>query len=335
MQNSTWGIQNGMLNTFCILNSELTEMPDVEYVPQLATLTKIPPSGDQWVHEIKLDGYRVGCLITGGRIRLVSRRGLDWTPKFPEIVEAFRALGLKNAIIDGELVIMLPNGRSSFEAMQRAVASRPPRKDLVYFAFDLIQLEGQRIDRLPLEARKARLQRLLGTTKTGRIRYTEHVEGRGSDVFDQACRMGVEGIISKRRDLPYHPGRHDSWRKIKCLQRGLFVIGGFTDQEGAQEGLGALLVGRYDGNTLVYSGRVGTGFTQAVSRDLRNRLEAIEQGECPFDPPPPGPLVRTAHWVEPALVCEATFIERTAAGVLRAPSFQGLRPTIKAKDVSL
>jgi bifunctional non-homologous end joining protein LigD len=308
-------------------------MPLVEYVPQLATLTKTPPSGDQWVHEIKLDGYRVGCVITDGRIRLVSRRGLDWTPKFPEIVEAFRALGVKNGLIDGDLVVMLPDGRSSFEAMQRAVASRPPRKGLVYFAFDLIQLEGERIERLPLEARKTRLLELLGTAKTGRIRYTEHVEGRGSDVFEQACRMGVEGIISKRRDLPYQPGRHDSWRKIKCLQRGLFVVGGFTDQEGAQEGLGALLVGRYEGVKLVYSGRVGTGFSQAVARDLRRQLEAIEQRNCPFDPPPPGPLPRTAHWVKPTLVCEATFIEKTAAGVLRAPSFQGLRPTVRAKDV--
>jgi bifunctional non-homologous end joining protein LigD len=308
----------------------------MEYVPQLATLTKTPPSGNEWVHEIKLDGYRVGCLITGGRIRLVSRRGLDWTSKFPEIVEALRALGLNNALIDGELVVMLPDGRSSFAAMQQAVASRPPRQGLVYFAFDLIHLEGEGIDRLPLEKRKARLLELLGPSRDARIRYTEHVEGRGGDVFDQACRMGVEGIISKRRDLPYQPGRRDSWRKTKCLQRGLFVIGGFTDQEGAQKGLlGALLIGRYEGNRLVYSGRVGTGFSQAVARDLLKQLVAIEKRECPFDPPPPGPLVRSAHahWVKPTLVCEATFLEWTSAGVLRAPSFQGLKPGIQARNI--
>jgi bifunctional non-homologous end joining protein LigD len=308
-------------------------MAPAEYVPQLATLAKTPPSGDEWVHEIKLDGYRVGCLIADGRVRLVSRRGLDWTSKFPEIVDAFRALGVKEGLIDGELVVMLPNGRSSFEAMQRAVASRPPRQGLVYFAFDLLHLESERIDRLPLEARKARLLKLLGPSKTGRIRYTEHVGARGSEVLDQACRMGVEGIVSKRRDLPYQPGRRDSWRKVKCLQRGLFVIGGFTDQEGGQDGLGALIVGHYEGTRLVYSGRVGTGFTLALARDLRKRLESIGQRGCPFDPPPPGPLVRAAHWVEPTLVCEATFIEKTAAGVLRAPSFQGLRPAVKAKDV--
>ena len=296
-----------------------------DYVPQLATLTKTPPTGDKWVHEIKLDGYRVGCVVAGGRIRLISRNGLDWTAKFPEIVESIRALGVQNALIDGELVVMLPSGRSSFEAMQQAVASPSRRKGLVYFAFDLIHLEGERIDRLPLEARKARLQKLLASSKTGRLRYSEHVEGDGGEVFDQACRLGLEGIISKRRDLPYQPGRRDSWRKIKCLQRGLFVIGGFTDQEGSQNGLGALLVGRYDGKRLVYCGRVGTGFTQAVARELRSRLEAMEQRACPFDPAPSGPLGRTGHWVKPTLACEATFIEQTAAGMLRAPSFQGLR----------
>jgi bifunctional non-homologous end joining protein LigD len=285
------------------------------------------------VHEIKLDGYRVGCLISNGRIRLVSRKGLDWTTKFPEITDAIAALGIKNGLLDGELVVLLPDGRSSFEAMQQAVAKRSPRKGLVYFAFDLLHLEGDAIERLPLEERKARLQQLIGPSKTGRVRYTEHVEGRGTDVFDQVCKMGLEGIISKRRDLPYQPGRRDGWRKIKCLRRGLFVIGGFTDQEGAQKGLGALLVGRYDGARLVYNGRVGTGFTQAAARDLRTRLEAIEQRECPFDPAPAGPLARTGHWVKPALVCEATFIEQTNAGVLRAPAFQGIRSGVKPRDV--
>ena len=265
----------------------------------------------------------------------MSRNGLDWTLKFPEIVEAIEALGIRDGLIDGELVVMLPSGRSSFEAMQQAVAKRPPRKGLVYFAFDLIHLEGDRIERQPLEERKARLQKLIGPSKAGRIRYTEHVEGRGTEVFEQVCKMGLEGIISKRRDLPYQPGRRDSWRKIKCLQRGLFVVGGFTDQEGAQKGLGALLVGRYDGKRLVHCGRVGTGFTQAVARDLRARLEAIEQPACPFDPPPSGPLLRTGHWVKPVLVCEATFIEQTNAGMLRAPAFQGLKTGVKPRDVTV
>jgi bifunctional non-homologous end joining protein LigD len=264
-------------------------------------------------------------VISSGRVRLVSRRGLDWTPKFPEIVEAIRTLGVENGLIDGELVVILPNGRSSFEAMQQAAANRSRRAGLVYYAFDLIHLEGERIDRLPLEQRKARLKALVGDAKAGRIRYAEHVEGRGTDVFDHACRMGLEGIVSKRRDLPYQPGRRDSWRKIKCLKRDVFVVGGFTDQEGMQDGLGALLIGRYEGKRLVYCGRVGTGFTQAVALDLKRRLAALEQEHCPFDPTPPGQLARIGHWVKPELRCEATFIEWTAAGVLRAPAFQGLK----------
>lgn len=303
------------------------------YLPQLATLTRTPPSGDEWVHEIKLDGYRVGCLVTGGHVRLISRHGLDWTTTFPEIVTAVQALALEDALIDGELVVMLPDGRTSFEAMQQAASNRSARRALVYFAFDLIHLEGEQIHRLPLDERKARLRALIGESKSGRIRYTEHVEGRGDDVFDQVCRMGLEGIVSKRRDLPYQPGRRGGWRKIKCLQRDVFVIGGFTHQEGAQRGLGALLIGKYDGGRLVYCGRVGTGFTQAVARTLRAQLEALEQERPPFDPPPSGPLARTGHWVKPTLVCEATFIERTAAGVLRAPSFQGIRSDMKAKNV--
>ena len=298
----------------------------VAYEPQLATLSRTPPSGDKWVHEIKLDGYRVGCLISDGRVRLVSRRGLDWTSTFPEIVEAFRRLDVREAVIDGELVVILPDGRSSFEAMQQAVASPSRRTGLVYYAFDLLRLDGERIDRLPLEARKARLLALLGRAKAARIRYTEHLDGRGSEVFEQACRMGLEGIVSKRRDLPYQPGRRDSWRKTKCLRRGRFVIGGFTDQEGSQQGLGALLVGSYQGRSLVYNGRVGTGFTHALASELRNRLEAIEQHECPFESPP-RPLPRSVHWVKPLLVCEVSYTERTAAGVLRAPSFGGLTST--------
>jgi bifunctional non-homologous end joining protein LigD len=305
------------------------------YTPQLATLSKTPPSGAQWVHEIKLDGYRVGCLVSGGRVRLVSRSGLDWTPKFPEIAEAVKALGAKEALIDGELVVMQPDGRTSFEAMQNAAASRSARSGLLYFAFDLLHLEGEQIGRLPLEARKQRLRALIGPSKSGRIRYVEHFEGRGDEVFDQACRMGLEGIVSKRRDLPYQAGRRDIWRKTKCLQRSVFVIGGFTDQESSQGGLGALLVGAWDGKKLVYCGRVGTGFSHAFATELRRTLEAITQRMPPFDPLPPAALVRSAHWVKPTLVCEATFIEKTSAGMLRAPSFQGLKPDVKARDVRL
>jgi len=306
-----------------------------DYVPQLASLVKTPPSGDEWLHEIKLDGYRIGCLIAGDRIRLISRNGQDWTSVFPEIVEAARTLAVKDAIVDGEIVMLQPDGRTSFEALQQSISGRGHRARLVYFVFDLLRLEGERIDRLPLEARKARLLKLLGRRKTGRIRYTEHIDGRGSAFFDEACRLGLEGIVSKRRDLPYQPGRRDSWRKTKCVRRGLFVVGGFTDPEGSRVGLGALVVGRYDASRLVFAGRVGTGFSHSVAIDLRQKLESTAQRDCPFDPRPAGPLGRNAHWVTPTLVCEVTFTEWTEAGVLRHPSFQGVRAGVKPTDVAL
>jgi bifunctional non-homologous end joining protein LigD len=295
-----------------------------EYVPQLTTLVKTPPSGDEWLHEIKLDGYRIGCLIADGQVRLVSRNGLDWTGRFPEITDAARKLPVASAVIDGELVVLQADGRTNFEAMQRAASGRPPRTGLVYFAFDLLRLDGERIDRLPLETRKARLLTLIGDGKTGRIRYTDHVHGRGSEFFEQACRLGLEGIISKRRDLPYQPGARDSWRKTKCLKREHFVIGGFTDPEGSRAGIGALLVGRRDGARLVFCGRVGTGFSHALALDLRRQLDGLAQKTPPFDPPPPPQFAKSAHWVAPSLACEVTFIEWTGAGVLRHPSFQRL-----------
>jgi len=308
-------------------------MAPLDYVPQLATLTKTPPTGDRWLHEIKLDGYRVGCLIADGRVRLLSRNGRDWTDMFPEIVAAARALRAREAVIDGELVILQADGRASFEAMQRAIAGSGTRAGLVYFAFDLLRLDGDRVDRHPLEQRKASLLALVGQGQKGRIRYVEHFTGDGREIFEHACRLGLEGIVSKRRDLPYQPGRRDSWRKTKCLQREAFMIGGFTEPEGSRSGIGALLIGRVTGRRLIFCGRVGTGFTQAVALDLRRRLEATAQAACPFDPSPSGPLARGARWVAPTLACEVTFSEWTEAGVLRQPSFQGLRAiSTPAKD---
>ena len=307
-------------------------MAHADYYPKLATLVKTPPSGDQWIHEIKYDGYRIGCVIEKGRVRLISRNGKDWTEVFPEIAEAARKLKADEALIDGEVAMVLPDGKTSFEALQQAAAGSASHAPLVYFVFDLLRLGRDRIERLPLEERKARLRNLVGGRQTGRIRYAEHIEGRGDTLFEHASRLGLEGIVSKRRDLPYQPGRHDSWRKTKVMQRQTFVIGGFTDPEGTRAGIGALLVGYYEGSRLVFSGRVGTGFSHAFAVDLRRRLDQVAQRECPFDPAPGGPE-RHAHWVKPALSCDVTFVERTDDGRLRHPSFQGLRSDVKPKDV--
>ena len=304
-----------------------------DYHPQLATLVKQPPSGDEWVHEIKFDGFRIGCRIRNGRATLISRNGKDWTHAFPEVAAASARLGVRDALIDGEVAMVLPDGRTSFQALQNALTGVSAGASLVYFVFDLLRLEGERLDVLPLEERKARLRTLVGRRKGGRIRYAEHVEGRGEAFFEQACRVGLEGIISKRRDLPHREGRHGGWVKAKCTLRQEFVIGGFTDPEGMRAGLGALVIGYYEDDRLVLSGKVGTGFTHTVALDLRRRLDAIERKACPFTPPPPGALGRHAHWVKPALVCEVEFTEWTGDGKIRHPSFQGLRVDKKPREV--
>ena len=303
-------------------------MPD--YLPQLAALVKTPPAGDGWLHEIKFDGFRIGCRVRKGRVTLWSRNGKDWTAAFPEVVKAVEAMALDDALLDGEVASVLADGRTSFQALQNAGGERGT---IVYFVFDLLRLAGERCDRLPLRERKARLRALVGRGVKGRIRYSDHVEGGGDAFFAQACRMGLEGIISKRADLPYKAGRHGGWVKTKCVLRQEFVIGGFTDPEGARAGLGALLIGVYDGSRLAFAGKVGTGFTHQMTLDLRAKLDASASRACPFDPPPGGSLGRTAHWVTPRLVCEVRFTEWTADGKVRHPSFQGLRADKKPRDV--
>jgi bifunctional non-homologous end joining protein LigD len=306
----------------------------IPYKPQLARLVKEPPEGDEWLHEMKYDGYRIGCRISGGRVRLISRNGKDWTEAFPEIAEAAAKLGVRRALIDGEVAIVLPDGRTSFQDLQNAF-SGGSRRGLVYFAFDLLFVDPEMLTRRPLAERKAKLLRLVGKPGArSRIRYSDHVVGHGGRMFAEACRLKLEGIVSKRRDSEYKAGRSDAWVKTKCVQRQEFVIGGFTDPEGSRKGIGALLAGHYDDDDrLVFAGKVGTGFTTATSLDLRRKLEAIERSASPFTPPPEGWLGKHAHWVKPSLVAEVVFSEWTGDGKIRHPSFQGLRRDKKATDV--
>jgi bifunctional non-homologous end joining protein LigD len=305
--------------------------PHPDYVPQLATLVATPPSGDDWLHEIKYDGYRIGARVRKGRVTLYTRNGNDWTAAFPEIADAVTKLGLDDTVIDGEAAVVLPDGRTSFQALQNTGGGN--RGTLVYFVFDLLRLNGENIGQLPLEDRKTRLKKIVGGRSTGRIRFSEHIDGNGDAFLAQACRAGLEGIVSKRRDQPYRAGRHGDWVKTKCVQRQEFVVGGFTDPEGMRAGLGALLIGYYDGDRLVFCGKVGTGFTHKLAIDLRARLDRIEQKTSPFTPPPPGWLGRNAHWVKPELVCEVVFTEWTSDGKIRHPSFQGLRGDKDPKEI--
>ncbi|HEU5254739.1 MAG TPA: DNA ligase D, partial [Vicinamibacterales bacterium] len=306
--------------------------PRNDYVPQLATLVDTPPSGDEWLHEIKYDGYRIGARVRNRRVSLYTRNGNDWTAAFPEVADAVDHLGLDDALIDGEVAVVLPDGRTSFQALQNTAAGGR-RGTLVYFVFDLLRMKGDTLESRPLEERKALLKKLVGSRSTGRIRFSEHIDGNGQAFFSEACRAGLEGIVSKRRDQPYRAGRHGGWVKTKCVQRQEFVIGGFTDPEGMRAGIGALLIGYYDSGRLVFCGKVGTGFTHKLALELRARLERIEQTTCPFPSPPSGRLGRHAHWVKPELVCEVEFTEWTSDGKIRHPSFQGLRSDKNPKEI--
>ena len=309
-------------------------MPHRDYDPPLATLVKEPPSGGGWVHEIKYDGYRIGCRLRAGRATLISRNGKDWTAAFPDIAAAAAALPITDGLLDGEVCIVLPDGRTSFQMLQNAFSSGMAGGTLVYFVFDLLRLDGERLQALPLVDRKARLRKLIGRRKTGRVRYAEHLEGDGRAFFNQACRLGLEGIISKRASEPHRPGRHGDWLKTKCVLEQEFVVGGFTDPEGSRAGIGALLIGYYERGKLVFSGKVGTGFSHKVALDLRQKLEVIALKTCPFDPPPERPIAKAAHWVKPKLVCQVVFTEWTGDGKIRHPSFQGLRSDKKPAEVT-
>jgi bifunctional non-homologous end joining protein LigD len=298
------------------------------YDPQLAQLVKTAPSGGEWLHELKYDGYRIGCRIDAGAVTLLSRNGKDWTAAFPEIARAAKGLEVKSALIDGEVCVVLPDGRTSFQALQNLAGA--DRARLIYFAFDLIYVDGRSIAADSLEARKTALRKIV---RGGQIRFSEHMEADGPDAFREACRLRLEGIISKPRHAPYQSGKRTGWVKTKCIQRQEFVIGGFTDPEGSREGIGALLVGVYDRGRLVFAGKVGTGFTARSARDLRTTLNRIETTASPFTPLPPGWLGRHAHWVTPTLVAEVEFTEWTADGKIRHPSFQGLRRDKRADTV--
>jgi bifunctional non-homologous end joining protein LigD len=305
-----------------------------EYRPQLALLVKEAPKGDGWLHEAKYDGYRIGARVVGETVELVSRRDQDWTAAFPGVAEAVRKLELGAALLDGEAAILAPDGKTSFQLLQNAFDHGIAR-NAVYFVFDLLSLRGEDISKLPLEERKARLTKIVGTKQDGVIRYASHIIGDGAAIHRQACAMGLEGIVSKRRDTSYKWAKRDpSWQKVKCVLRQEFVIGGFTEPEGSREGIGALLLGYYDAKgELVYAGRVGTGFTQELARDLRKRLDAIAIHDPPFAGAPPEAARSGTHWVRPKLVGEVQFTEWTNDGTLRHPSFQGMRPDKKPTDV--
>ncbi len=302
--------------------------------PQLATLVSAAPEGDDWLHEIKLDGYRILARIEGGKTRLDSRRGHDWSARLPSLASALGTLPVQSALLDGELVVLNEQGLSDFQLLQNSLQEGRDARCL-YYAFDLLYLDGHDLRALPLHERKELLRGTLEAAEQPRLRFSDHIRGSGPAFHEQACRKRLEGIISKQADAPYVSGRKRSWLKVKCLSEQELIVGGYTRPAGSRQHLGALLVGVREGGKLSYAGKVGTGFTQASLAELAQRLKPLEQKEPPFANPPRGADARDVRWVAPELVAQVAFVERTRDGMIRHASFHGLRDDKPSADVSV
>ncbi|GHH20897.1 ATP-dependent DNA ligase [Sphingomonas glacialis] len=293
--------------------------------PQLCTLVDAVPAGNQWLHEVKYDGYRALIAVAKGKAKVFTRSGLDWTDKFQAIADAVAKLPVKTALLDGEIVAF-KDGKPDFSTLKNAISSGG---EMTFFAFDLIQLDGEDLTGLATITRKERLAPLIDG-KDARVQYSQHIIGQAEQLFETMCREGYEGVVSKRADAPYRGKRTQAWLKIKCTQRQEFVIVGWTTSAKSR-GFASLLLGLNGPDGLVYAGKVGTGFSTDLMMELRERLEKIERKTPTVKAPPAA--VRGAHWVKPQLVAEVAYAETTPDGVLRHSSFLGLREDKAASEV--
>jgi bifunctional non-homologous end joining protein LigD len=302
--------------------------------PQLASLAKAPPVGKNWVHELKLDGYRIEARIDSKKssVQLLTRTGLDWTHRMKALARAVGELAVETALLDGEVVVLDPDGTTSFANLQAAF-QEGTKHTLTYFLFDLLHLDGHNLRDLPLLERKKLLAAVMESADPrSPVRMSEHLTGDAGEIFSNACKLGAEGIISKLSDGKYCPGRGGNWLKLKCYQEQEFVIGGFTLPSNESHGVGALILGYYRTGKLIYAGRTGTGFTQKTHRMLRDKLEKLRQTKTPFEKLPEG-VSRGVIWVKPELVAQVSFSAWTADRLVRQAAFKGLREDKPAQTV--
>ena len=316
-----------------------TSQPPKLIKPQLSRVVDEAPAGNDWLHEIKYDGYRMHARLDGGRIQLLTRTGLDWSRRYRFTIEALHSVPAKTAYLDGELCALRPDGVPAFSRLQAAM-DEGRTDDLVFIVFDLLYLNGKSTAELPLIERKELLRPLLAGKIRG-LRFSDHVVGNGPRFHDEACRLGVEGVISKRIDRPYVPGDRGLWLKSKCLNREEFVVIGWSEPSGSRQHFGALLLGYYtEDGKLRYAGRAGTGFTETELKRLAGVLRPLEVKRMPLDKPPPretrfgSPLeLSRVHWVRPEIVVEVTYLTWTEGSLLRAVSYQGQRKDKSAREV--
>lgn len=303
--------------------------------PQLATLVDRPPSDGDWLYEIKFDGYRILARKDGTKVALYTRNGHDWTAKLPTLAKAVAELNIPQGWLDGEIVVATEQGVPSFQLLQNAFDSEQTAH-IAYYVFDLPYYDGHDLRDVPLIARRALLKTVLDSTaslsKSESVRYSDTFDAPARDVLASACRLGLEGVIGKRRDATYTSSRSRDWIKLKCTRRQEFVIGGFTEPKGTRQGLGALLLGVHDdqGN-LLYAGSVGTGFSDKTLAELRQKLDAVRSNKNPFSSETD--IDKKAHWVRPVLLAEVSFAEWTRGGHIRHSVFHGLRSDKAARRI--
>jgi bifunctional non-homologous end joining protein LigD len=302
--------------------------------PQLATLQDKVPAGDKWLFELKHDGYRAMAAVAGKQVRIYTRNGHDWTRQFGYLEPALSKLTKGTALIDGEICALDPDGRSNFSLLKTSLDGQKP---IVFFAFDLLEQNGEDVAALAQLERKARLQALLTEQPADSpVLYSDHVVGRGREVFDAMCAGGLEGVVAKSATARYYGGeRSPFWLKVKCVKRQEFVVIGWRPPDHGDVDVRGLFLGTYEDGQLVYRGGVGSGLTDRQRIELRQVLGLIETKQRPAIKGMPKPEMRVARWVEPRLLAEVQYTEITPDGQMRHPSFKGIREDKPAADVHL